>query len=58
MNDYNVYFRNIDGSLGQMQAENCDNHKEAILSVKEVLVEQGSDLTKMAVLAVINGKEV
>jgi hypothetical protein len=54
-NSYNVYFREDSGHLGHIYAENYKDHKEAILSVKETLVEEGDCLTNKAVLAVING---
>jgi hypothetical protein len=53
--DFNVYFRNDDGSLGCVKAENFKKHKEAITFVKEGLVAEGDGLENKAVLAVING---
>lgn len=51
---FKVYFRNADGSLGQVNAIKKD-HKDAILAVKELLVAEGDCLTNKAVLAVIEG---
>jgi len=56
--DYNVYFRNEDGSLGRIKADNYNDHEEAIFSVKESLVANGDGLENKAVLAVINGGKV
>ena len=57
--DYNVYFRNENGSLGRIVASNYEAfehpHKEAILTAKEHMVEQGDCLDNKAVLAVIEG---
>lgn len=50
---FNVYFRNENGSLGQVAVASCASHKDAILEVKELLVQGGDCLTNKAVLAVI-----
>lgn len=50
-----VYFRNIDRSLGVVKVSDVPSHKDAILEVKELLVQGGDCLTNKAVLAVIEG---
>lgn len=39
---FKVYFRNDDKSLGCIKAEDVADHEEAILSVKEALVKEGT----------------
>jgi len=56
--DFNVYFRNDDGSLGQVKAESFKSHKDAIIFVKEGLVFDGDGLENKAVLAVIEGGKI
>lgn len=51
---FKVYFRNDNGTLGRVDAKEA-THKDAILEVKELLVDEGDCLTNKAVLAIISG---
>lgn len=51
-----VYFRDKDGKLGRIDAGSVVDHEDAILYVKEALVDSAEGWTA-PVLAVINGRK-
>ena len=51
---FKVYFRNDNGKLGRIDA-NEPSHKDAILEVKGLLVDEGDCLINKPVLVLIEG---